>query len=359
MKILYVSPTYYPRIGGVEYMVKSVAERLAKTGHEVVVLAGEPSIDRLLEEEVNEVRVLRWPTWASMGAYHFPRHRGMLESTLRELLRGVDIVHLHNVHAVLPVWAGMRLRKLGFTGRVVVTPHFHGSGHTFFRRILWTPWRLYLGRLFDSVDIVHAVSEYEAGLLRENFGVEAVVVEHGVDEDVFKYDWNPGDYAMYSGRLEKYKNIERVAKVVKALGEMGFKLRLEIYGEGPYRRRLEEELKRIGVEYRLEGFQPRNIYLEKLSKARFLASLSGKEAFGQTVNEANAIGVPAVVAKPWGEHFARRPRTLLVDLAEGDEEIAKKVLKLIEEAPKQARPKVPTWSEVVSTYLRILYGENR
>ena len=65
------------------------------------------------------------------------------------------------------------------------------------------------------------------------------------------------------------------------------------------------------------------------------------------------------MAKPWGEHFARRPRTLLVDLAEGDEEIAKKVLKLIEEAPKQARPKVPTWSEVVSTYLRILYGENR
>jgi len=43
MRILYVSPTYYPRIGGVEYVVKSVAERprtlvvdLAESDEEIV-----------------------------------------------------------------------------------------------------------------------------------------------------------------------------------------------------------------------------------------------------------------------------------------------------------------------------------
>jgi len=46
MKILYVSSTYYPRIGGMKYVVKSVAERLAKSGHEVFVLAGEPNIEK-------------------------------------------------------------------------------------------------------------------------------------------------------------------------------------------------------------------------------------------------------------------------------------------------------------------------
>jgi len=44
LKILYVSPGYYPRIGGVEYVVKSVAERLVRMRHEVIVLAGEPDI---------------------------------------------------------------------------------------------------------------------------------------------------------------------------------------------------------------------------------------------------------------------------------------------------------------------------
>jgi len=71
MRILYVSPAYYPRVGGVEYVVKSVAERLAKTGHEVSVLTGEPDIEEPVEEEVNEVSVVRWPTWAPGGAYHY------------------------------------------------------------------------------------------------------------------------------------------------------------------------------------------------------------------------------------------------------------------------------------------------
>jgi len=44
LKILYISPGYYPRIDGVEYVVKSVAERLVRMEHEVTVLAGEPDI---------------------------------------------------------------------------------------------------------------------------------------------------------------------------------------------------------------------------------------------------------------------------------------------------------------------------
>jgi len=173
---------------------------------------------------------------------------------------------------------------------------------------------------------------------------------------VLGYDWRPGDYTMYSGRLEKYKNVERVARVVRVLNEMGLRLRLEVYGEGPYRRRLEEELRRIGVEYHLEGFQPRSVYLEKLSGARFFALLSQKEAFGQATNEANAIGVPTVVAKPWGENFSGRSRTLIVDLSEGDERIAEEVYRFLEEAPKQPKSRVPTWGEVALKYLSVYEG---
>jgi nucleoside-diphosphate-sugar epimerase len=45
MKIMFVVSHYYPYTGGVEYVAKSVAERLVKKGHDVVVLCGEPSID--------------------------------------------------------------------------------------------------------------------------------------------------------------------------------------------------------------------------------------------------------------------------------------------------------------------------
>jgi len=64
MRILYVHLFTTPHIGGMEYVIKSVAERLAKASHEVSVLAGEPGIDEPVEEEVNGVKVLRWLTWA-------------------------------------------------------------------------------------------------------------------------------------------------------------------------------------------------------------------------------------------------------------------------------------------------------
>jgi len=357
MRILYISPTYYPRIGGVEYVVKSVAERLAKAGHEVAVLTGEPGIGKPIEEEVNGVRVIRWPTWASGGAYHIPRQRSRLESALRELLRGVDVVHLHSVHAVLPVWVGLRLRGLSFSGRVVVTPYYHGSGHTSFRRILWIPWRSIVGKLLRSVDAVTTVSKLEARLVEEHFGVRAVVIENGVDEAILGYEWRPAGYAMYSGRIERYKNVYRLANIVRTLNKRyGLRLKLKVFGEGPYKDELLRALRGMEVEFEVEPFQPFERYLENLSSATFFGLLSERESYPQSVNEANAIGVPAVVAKPWGENFSGRSRTLIVDLPESDERIAEEVYNFLEEAPRQPKSKVPTWSEVTLKYLSVYKG---
>jgi len=354
MKILYVSSVYYPHVGGMEYVIKSVAERLAKMGHDVTVLAGEPETEKPLEEEVNGVKVIRWPTHAPGGAYHIPRRRSELEAQLRELLRGVDAVHLHSVHAVLPVWVGLRLKRLGFSGRIAITPYYHGTGHTMLRRLLWAPWRSLVRELLSSADAVTTVSKLEARLVREHFGIEATVIENGVEEAVLEYEWRPSGYAMYSGRIEKYKNIHRLAGIVKVLNERcGLGLKLKVFGEGSYKSMLPDDLKRIGVEFELEPFQPFEKYLENLSHAAFFGLLSEKESYPQSVNEANAIGVPVVAAMPWGQNFSGRSRTLVVDLSKSDEEIAEEVRRFLDEAPKQSRPRVPTWDEVALKYLSI------
>jgi len=82
MRALFVVPRYYPHIGRVEYIVKSVAERLAGRGHEATVLCGKPGIDNPREEWINNVRVVRWPIWAPGDAYYFPRMRRALERWL-------------------------------------------------------------------------------------------------------------------------------------------------------------------------------------------------------------------------------------------------------------------------------------
>ncbi|MEM4656665.1 MAG: glycosyltransferase family 4 protein [Acidilobaceae archaeon] len=352
---MFVSPSYYPHVGGVEYVVKSVAERLTLRKHEVTVLCGEPGIGNPREEWINNVRVIRWPIWAPEGAYHFPRMRSALEQWLLSTARESDVVHFHSVHSVFTLYSLSVLRKSGV--HRILTPHYHGTGHTFFRRTLWVIWRRYVRRALASIDLVHSVSMYEKQILARDFGVKPVVVEHGVEEWILEVSWNPSGYAMYSGRIEKYKNVHRLANIVKHLNEMGLSLELKIFGEGDFKQKLKQYLDKLGVKYELKPPQPYSEYINYLSGASFFGLLSEREAYGQTVNEANAIGVPVVVVEPWGYNFQSRSRTLITSLKKNNEVIADEVIAFLGESVKQQKSDVPSWSEVVDRYTRILYEE--
>ncbi|MEM2561368.1 MAG: glycosyl transferase family 1, partial [Candidatus Bathyarchaeia archaeon] len=92
-------------------------------------------------------------------------------------------------------------------------------------------------------------------------------------------------------------------------------------------------------------------------KASLFELLSEKESYPQSVNEANALGVPAVVVEPWGLNFKERTRTLITKLSKSDEEIAKDIAAFLEEARKQPKSKVPSWSQVVDLYIKALYSQ--
>ncbi|MCC6056964.1 MAG: glycosyltransferase family 4 protein, partial [Desulfurococcaceae archaeon] len=216
MHFAFVSPSYYPHIGGVEYVVKSVAERLVKAGHEVVVIAGEPEIERPREEEINSVKIIRWPVWSPGEAYYYPRGRDDLRRLLREIVRDVDVVHIHSVHTIFTMYSLKILKDLGV--KIVVTPYYHGTGHTFFRRFLWIFWRRYVKNLLRNC-VVHTVSKFEAEIVERDFGAKAVSIENGVEEWIRDLKWDPENYVFYSGRIERYKNIDLLAKIVKILNK--------------------------------------------------------------------------------------------------------------------------------------------
>jgi len=354
MRLLYVAPRYYPHIGGVEYVVKSVAERLAKRGNEVTVLCGEPGIDSPREEWINNVRVVKWPIWAPGGAYHFPRLTSKLRDWLLNSKNTYDVIHFHSVHSILTIYCLNLLKSLSV--RKVLTPYYHGTGHTTLRRILWKLWRSRVRYVVRFVDAVHTVSKLEAQLVERDLKVKAVPIENGVDEWILGLSWSPLNYVMYSGRIEKYKNIHRLANIVRILNtSFGLDLELKIFGAGPYVRHLVKHMRSVGLRYSINPPQSFEKYAESLSKALMFGLLSEKESYPQSVNEANAIGVPVVVAEPWGSNFSGRSRTLIIQLHKSDESIAREVVVFLEECKMQPRPKVPSWDQVVSAYVKILY----
>ena len=294
MRIVYVAPSYYPRIGGLEYVVKSVAERMAKLGHEVTVVAGEPEAEKPREEEINGVYVIRWPTWAPSGAYHIPKKRNQLRNLLRKLLNDADAVHIHSAHAVLTVWAAAAARRINPDVRIIFTPHYHGTGHSALRRLLWIPWRRYMARAVEAADAIHAVSPREAALIKSHYpqaSSKITVIPNGVEEDVFGYKWRgaDSDYMMYAGRIEKYKRLEVAVELARKLG-----LRLVVVGRGPHREKLRRYARRRGVFLEFLDPQPRPDYLRLLAGARYAVNPSRQEAYSIFAAEALAMGVPTI-----------------------------------------------------------------
>jgi glycosyltransferase involved in cell wall biosynthesis len=339
MRILFIAPSYYPHIGGVEYVVKSAAERLAKAGHEAIVVAGEPEIGKPREEEINNVRIIRWPTISPGDAYHFPRKRSDLEKLLKELARQVDVVHVHSVHGIFTVYAGLVIAGSSASPRIIVTPHYHGTGHTFVRRVLWAFWRWRVAGLLKKASAVHAVSRREASILASHYPEarsKIVVIPNGVDEDVLSYRWQgqSSNYMVYAGRVERYKRLEIAVDIAKELN-----LKLLVIGKGPYKEKLVRYASKVyrgGVEL-LEP-QPRQKYLELVSRARYAINPSKHEAFSIFAAEALAIGAPAIVSKEIAENLGAPVKPLTKDLV-----IAEKAV-------------VKTWNEVIELYFRKLLG---
>jgi glycosyltransferase involved in cell wall biosynthesis len=273
---------------------------------------------------------------------------------LKELARHVDVVHVHSVHSILSVYSLRVVKQMNI--RVVVTPYYHGSGHTIFRRFLWLFWRRYVRGLMKNC-IVHTVSRLEARLVEKDFSVSAVPIENGVEEWVRDLRWDPQGYVLYSGRIERYKNVDLLARIVKMLNDVyGYNLELKVFGRGPYTEKLRGFLKELGIPHEVGGFKPFKEYIDVLSHATLLGMLSERESYPQSVNEANAIGVPVVIARPWGTNFEGRRRTLIVDLSQGVDAIARAVHEFLKRAPHEERSLVPTWSEIALEYLKRLYG---
>jgi glycosyltransferase involved in cell wall biosynthesis len=333
--ILLVTPSYYPNIGGVEYVVKSTAERLAAAGHKTTVVTGDPRAEKPREEEINDVYVIRWPTWAPSGAYHIPKKRNQLRNLLQKLLSDADAVHIHSAHAVLTVWAAAAARRINPDVRIVFTPHYHGTGHSALRRLLWIPWRRYVARAVEAADAIHAASPREAALIKSHYPQsrgKTVVIPNGVEEDVFGYKWRgaDSDYMMYAGRVEKYKRLEVAVDLAVRLG-----LRLLVVGRGAHRERLRRYARRRGAAVEFLDPQPRPDYLRLLAGARYAVNSSRQETYSVFAAEALAMGVPTIVTPEVAENLAAEQRPFVDGLVVA------------------VRAAVPTWRDVLPKYLSL------
>jgi glycosyltransferase involved in cell wall biosynthesis len=291
MRILQVSSASYTVGGGMSEYVRNVSEKLARN-HEVTVLATRTSFSLEKKEIINGVRVVRLQSYAPSGAFYFS-----WELPVRLLSEQYDVVHAHNYHAF-----PFHLSPLAKCRNFVVSPAFHGAGHTPFRDFVLNFFRP-IGKLaLKHAKYILAASEYEKNLLSRYFNIRSadiIVIPRGINFSEFrglKKQKRDFKSVLFVGSLVEYKGPRYV---IEALPKLDDDVILEIVGKGPLRNSLEQLAKKLEIHNRVRFYQnlPRRELLQKYLDSDVFVLPSRYEAFSKVVAEALALETPSIVAQ--------------------------------------------------------------
>jgi len=308
VKIAMLSDCYLPRLGGIEVQVHDLASRLIGRGHEVVVFTATPGsrgerggfVDRVGGVEVHRL-ALRLP-------FELPVNP-LAPGLLRQRLAGgsFDVAHVHmGVMSPFAVDCTRVATDMGLPTAMTwhcmlgpLEPFFRAAGHV---------------RGWASGGVVmSAVSAVAAEPLQRLVGGDGVVnvLSNGIDVDrwaspdqqarALEEGGDPGDdvrvvSAMRLASRKRPLPLLRILARVRALVPPDTGIRLEIFGEGPDRRRLERFIAAhdMGGWARLPGRITREELQARYAASDIFVAPAPLESFGIAALEARTVGLPVV-----------------------------------------------------------------
>jgi glycosyltransferase involved in cell wall biosynthesis len=312
MRILHVSPTYYPatRYGGPIRSVHGLTAALAARGHDVWVCTtnvdGEGRLDVPLGEPVlrDGVRVLYFDVPWLARLYFSPA----LLSWLRAEAGGFDIVHTHSIYLWPNVAATWCARRAGVP--YVVSPRGMLVGDLIRRksRFVKTAWiQLIERRELAAAGAIHATSTLEVdeakrlGLPLPAFAcIPNGVTAPGVAAPAPRFDRLPRPYALFLGRINWKKGLDRLLEAWKTVP--GLHLVIAGNDDEGYQAQLESRVQTLGLEECVSFVGPvddRDKWALYAGASLFLLP-SYSENFANVVLEAMAMGCPVIVTPEVG-----------------------------------------------------------
>ena len=365
MRIAHITPFYHPIIGGVEEVVKRIAEHLAKKGHEVYVITynrlrkgGKGTLPR--QEEINGVNIIRLKpdiTW-SHGTYS--RELPKVIEKLRP-----DIVHVH-------VWRHphvFQIARLKRKHKFKTILHPHAPFHKLKQLglITWLYHRaidIFRKDVLKEYDKIIALTPYEKNILTQKLKVtkdKVDIIPNAIDDELIlkaqqlkTHEENP--IILYVGRISRSKNIHLLVKSMTYVKKEIREAKLILAGpdEGLIERILDYgRSHNIDIEY--PGVILGDRKIKYYCRARVYSSPTIYEAFGITLLEAQAFGKPCVITGSGGQLYTAPPGKTSLHAKPNPKDYAQAILHLLsdEELYRKLSTNAREWA-VQFTWTKIL-----
>lgn len=313
LRILLVCHYYPPHLGGIERVVRDEAVRLARLGHEVVVLTsaaggeGEGSGAGAgrgsgVEDGVTVVRVPAWNIAERRAGVPFPLFSpGLLVHALR-LAGRADVVHVHDCF-YLSSWAAgiaslLRRRPLVLTQHVTMVEHPSAAVTAVQKLVYGTAGRALLRLARQVFTLNGRVTDFVVGLGAAP--EKTAVLANGVDQELYRPAVDEAERmalrerhglaadrfsVLYVGRLVPKKGIDLL---LSALDESGAACELVVVGTG------DDAAVRTHPAVRYLGGRSAAEVAELYRACDAFALPSVGEGFPLVIQEAMSSGVPVV-----------------------------------------------------------------
>ncbi len=301
MKILVLNYEYPPLGGGAAPVARDISAQLCKCGHDVTVITmGFRELPKY--EEIQGVKIYRLPCIRKRKNVCKPWEQYSYLMAVRRFLKIHMIDHSYDVchvHFVIPTGEVARWIKRKYKIPYIITAH--GSdveGHNtkismkLMHRVLRNSWR----KIVEDAYTVIGPSQYLKNLMNCNYPCSKYqYIPNGIEFD----KWHNCAVAekkekkiLIMGRLQKFKNVQMILYALENvdLGEWS----VDILGDGPYRKELEQITSRIGLKGKVhfQGWinSGTEEQMEFVKKASVYISASRFESFAMSVIETVAAG---------------------------------------------------------------------
>jgi glycosyltransferase involved in cell wall biosynthesis len=297
LRVGLIVPRFAPYHGGVETCSADAAAALAAKGAEVTVVTQIPRGAGLPFRDRRDGYTIERHHLPLGGSFDVPS-----PSAARAASRSgrFDVVWVHSYHTPL-AWLAAEQSK----APIVLTPHYHGGGHTRFRNALHPVYRPAGRRLISASSRIVVDSEAEADLLRRDFPrnilrEKITVLPLAVADPTRGRQPYPGEsnVVLTVARQEPYKRTDLLIRAVAELRDRGVPARLVVVGNGSGLAACQE----LATKLRANDVVTFTGALDDQSLGRWWASASIyataslHEAFGICLGEALVAGMPVVAS---------------------------------------------------------------
>jgi glycosyltransferase involved in cell wall biosynthesis len=361
LRLLMVTPRFFPEAGGVETHVYEVARRLASMNVAVTVLCTDSGGELPSHEEIARISVRRIRAFLTAQDFRWSPGLGRIIGS-----GAWDLVHVQSYHTlVAPHAMTAALRK-----SIPYVLSFHAGGHSQRLRGAIRPVQQRLLRpLIARAAGLVVMARFEVDLYARRLRIpdeRFSVIPNGADlpliPEAERAEAQAGLIASI-GRLERYKGHQHAINALPHVLRRRPEARLWIAGTGPYEGELRRMASKLGVanevEFRSIPAGERRAMAERLSRVSLLVLLSEFETHPIAALEAIALGKRVLVANAPGlDQLAADGLARAVRPGSSPQTVATAMIEEMQRPPLLQPPQLPTWDEcaerLLALYTRIL-----